>query len=303
MLRHLLRYMVSGLLLLALLVGCQTVRNGFGPDLAQPDDGVLRLASYNVHYISTGSQQGRWGLAGWEERKGPLDTAFKKLAADIVAFQEMESFSGGNADNDNLARNWLLTRNPGYAAAAIGDWREFPSTQPIFYRTRRIELLDQGWFFFSDTPDVIYSRTFNGSYPAFASWAQFRDRDTGTSFRVLNLHTDYASRENRRRSITLAAERAAPWIKAGEVVFLAGDLNARLRSALHGLLEDVGLAFVPVKGATYHFDLGLNLFAAIDHIGYAGAEPVGEPTVWREKPDGVWPSDHYPLVADFRLAP
>ncbi len=295
--------LAAGLLLLAgLLVGCQHLRLGAGPALAPPGPGTVRVATWNVHYILRNQPEGRWGLAGWEERKGPLDATFRAIGADIVAFQEMETFAGGNDDSLNLAREWLLANNPGYAAAAIGDWRSFPSTQPILYRRDRFEVLDQGWFFFSDTPDLIYSRTFNGSYPAFASWARLRDRQGGSEIRVLNMHLDYASRENRRRSVDLVVGRIAPWIAAGERVVLAGDLNALAGSGLHRRLRAAGLRFVAVDGATYHLDRGLNLFGAIDHIGFAGPiAPVRPPVVFRDRLGPVWPSDHYPLIADFAL--
>lgn len=285
-----------------LVVGCQSLRLSGGPALGAKPDGALRLATYNVHYILLDEEEGRWSVGHWERRKRPLDAAFKAIDADIVAFQEMESFAGGDDDSINLTRRWLLENNRDYAAAAIGDWRAFPSTQPIFYRENRFEVTDQGWFFFSETPDVIYSRTFDGSYPAFASWARFRVRQDGTVFRVVNVHFDYASGENRRRSNALVAERIDPWIAAGETVFLAGDLNARLGSDLHETLIASGLDFVPVQGATYHFDLGLNLFGAIDHIGHTrDAGLIGAPVVVREKFGDIWPTDHYPLVADFRL--
>lgn len=301
MMKRAFRFGALTLVLLAALVACQSVRNGLGPELRERPEGALRIGSYNVHYIDVRQSKGRWSRGMWERRKAPLDATFKALDADLVAFQEMESFAGGNEDSDNLARSWLLVRNPGYAAAAVGDWRAFPSTQPILYRVARLELADQGWFFFSETPDVIYSRTFNGSYPAFASWAAFRDRQSGAAFRVVNVHTDYGNRENRTRSIALVADRIGPWIAAGETVFVSADLNARLGSDLHAMLEEAGVTFVPVEGATYHFDMGINLFAAIDHIGFAGAEPLGPPMVFREKLGEVWPTDHYPLVADFRL--
>lgn len=267
-----------------------------------PAEGAIRVASWNVHYILTRQPEGRWGLAGWEARKGPMSAVFGALGADIVAFQEMESFSGGNADRENLARNWLLREHPDYAAAAIGDWRVFPSTQPIFYRRDRFDLLDQGWFFFSETPDVIYSRTFNGSYPAFASWARFQDVQSGAEFRILNLHVDYASRENRRRSVHLVAEWVAPWIADGAAMIVAGDLNAVAGSALHRRLEGEGLAFAPMRAASYHLDLGLNLFGAIDHIAVTPDRmTVAASGVFQENPGRVRAADHYPVWADLRL--
>lgn len=300
-LRRTARFFGLVLALLALAVACQDFRNGGVTTLPPQPPGTVRVATLNVHYIDMRADGGRWSHDGWQARKVPLDAAFKAVDADLFAFQEMETFRGGNDDSVNLARSWLLERNPEYAAAAVGDWRDFPSTQPIFYRRNRFDVLDQGWFFFSETPEVIYSRTFNGSYPAFASWALFEDRMSGAVFRVVNVHTDYSSRDNRRRSIALVVERIGPWIDGGEPVFLAGDLNARLKSDLHRLLEDAGLTFMPVAGATYHLDRGLNLFGAIDHIGYAGARPVGAPVVVRERFGDVWPADHYPMFADFRL--
>ena len=268
LLRSILTYGGLFILLSFIVLGCQSLRHAGGPALATKPDSAIRLSTYNVHYIVLNKRTGRWSVGDWDRRKVPLDAAFKAIEPDIIAFQEMESFGGGNDDSVNLARRWLLANNSDFEAAAIGDWREFPSTQPIFYRRDRFDLLDQGWFFFSTTPDVIYSPTFNGSYPAFASWAKFRDRQAGAVFRVVNVHFDYSSRENRRLSTDLVAKRIAPWISAGETVFLAGDLNARLGSSLHETLEATGLDFVPVRGSTYHFNFGLNLFGAIDHIGH-----------------------------------
>lgn len=300
----LVRILVISLLVAVLVVGCQNVRNAHGPALTAKPDGATRIATYNVHYIQLVRASGGWSQADWEERKGPLDATVKALDADIIAFQEMETFAGGNEDSNNLTRRWLLSRNQQFEAAAIGDWREFPSTQPIFYRPERFALVDQGWFFFSETPDVIYSRTFNGSYPAFASWAQFRDRRSGSMLRVLNVHLDYSSGENRRRSTDLIVARVGPWIEQGEVVILAGDLNARAGSSLHRMLEATGLTFLPVQGSTFHFDRGLNLFGAIDHIAHsAPIAPLGEPVVLRQRLGETWPTDHYPVIADFSIAP
>jgi len=288
--------------LLLTIVGCQTYRNSGQTDLPPAQPETLRLATYNVHYIILSQQSGPWSVGDWERRKGPLDQAFKAVNADVIAFQEMESFARGSGGRTNLTLDWLLDNNPDFAAAAVGDPASFPSTQPILYRSDRIAMRDQGWFFFSTTPDVIYSRTFNGSFPAFASWASFLDRQSGEGFRVVNIHTDYASRSNRIQSVELVAQRIQPWIDAGETVFVVGDLNARLGDTVVNILMETGLQFAPVQGATYHFNRGLNLFGAIDHIATSGdATLVGDPVVLRKRFDGEWPTDHYPVIADYRL--
>jgi len=293
--------LILGLLLF--IAGCQLIRNSQGLSLPPAAEQVLRVATYNVHYIRLNKKTGKWGTDHWEQRKQPLDAVFKSLNADIVAFQEMESFSRGSQDNNNLTRSWLTANNPEFSVAAIGPWRSFPSTQPMFFRHDRLEVLDQGWFFFSETPDEIYSHTFNGSYPAFASWVQFQDIASSRAFYVINVHLDFSSRENRQRSVALTVERVKPWIDQGQVVLLLGDLNARLGSTLHKSLQAAGFNFAPITGSTYHFNRGINLFGAIDHIAHtSNIKRAGDPVVVREKYGRTWATDHYPVVVDFQLA-
>lgn len=290
------------LALMAALVLGLSACNGGQDALTRAPEGALRVATFNVHYILLNRENGPHSLGEWHATKDALDAAFKDLSADIVAFQEMESFSRGSDGSVNLARDFLLERNPGFRAGASGEWRRFPSTQPIFYRAARLEALEQGWFFFSDTPDVIYSRTFNGSYPAFASWVRFLDRETGKEFRLINVHFEYSSRSNRLKSAALVAERIAPWLASGEEVVLTGDLNARAGARTLDTLEKAGLTFWPARGASYHFGRGLNLFGAIDHLaGSEGVSVASRPVALRKRYDGVWPADHYPVVGDILL--
>lgn len=299
--RRVIRIFAGLVLLLALVALGLQFRFSTGGTLPPRPAESLRVASFNVHYIMLGRAEGPWSRGDWEARRGALDAAFKALDADLVAFQEMESFAGGSDGSVNLARDWLLQNNTGYALAAHGDWREFPVTQPIFYRRDALSLRDQGWFFFSKTPDVIDSRTFDGSWPAFCSWAEFEDGE-GRRFTVFNMHFEYRSRSNRRLSATLVAERMAPRIEAGETVLLLGDINALRGSRTMALLEAAGLRFPRVAGATYHLGRGLHLFGAIDHIA---ATPdvafASAPKAVQRRYGGKWPSDHHPVVADIRL--
>ena len=270
--------------------------------VSPPDGAALRIASYNVHYIWLDRETGPWSVGDWDRRKEPLNKAFRALQADVVAFQEMESFQRGDDGSVNLARDYLIGQNPGYGVAATGDWRTFPTTQPIFYLKERLQPVDQGWFFFSDTPDVIYSRTFNGSFPAFASWAQFEDRGTGQRFRVVNVHFEYSSRSNRLLSAALVRDRLKPWTQAGETVFLVGDLNALHGARTMDILEEAGVVFDRIPGATYHLNRGVHVLGAIDHLSRTPNVTLDAgPVVLQERFDGEWPSDHHPVYADYLL--
>lgn len=298
-LRRVARGLALLVLLLALVAAVQLWRNSRPMALPEKPTGALRVASLNVHYIVLNDTEGRWSRADWERRRAPLLETVTALGADIVALQEAESFGGGSVSTESLHVEALREGLPDMAVAAFGDPARFPSTQPILYDPERLEMLDEGWFFFSETPEVIYSRTFNGSYPAFASTATFRDRQSGEAFQLVNVHFDWSSWENRRPSAELTAERVARTHADGTPVILAGDLNALRGAPTMEILEGAGLVFPDVPGGTFHADRGLALFGAIDHIGLSpGFEPAGSPLVWRERPGAAWAADHWPVVLD-----
>lgn len=284
----------------ALVVGLLAVQLWFTTWRALPEraPGSLRVASHNVHWVHLSEEAGPWTIPGWEARKGSLDLAFKALDADVVAFQEMESFGRGMGRDINLTRAFLAAQNPDYAMAATGPSEAFPPTQPVFYRPARLSVEEEGWFFFSETPEVMYSRSFDGGWPAFAAWVRFRTGE-GQVFTLVNVHFDYASRMNRRLSAEMVAARMGAM--EGPLI-LTGDLNALSGSYTIRQLEGIGLVFPRVPGATVHWNLGLHLFGAIDRIGASREVAFAQgPFVVQRRYDGRWPSDHHPVVADLTL--
>ena len=67
-------------------------------------------------------------------------------------------------------------------------------------------VLEQGFFFFSPTPDIIYSRPWKKRFPAFCTWVRFRDAKGGR-FYLYNVHFDHSSLTNRVNSARLVAQR------------------------------------------------------------------------------------------------
>ncbi|KUF11510.1 endonuclease/exonuclease/phosphatase family protein [Pseudoponticoccus marisrubri] len=262
---------------------------------------TLRVASHNVHFIRATRAEGPWSRADWEARKHALDAVFKEADADLVAFQEMVSIGPDENRDLNLARDWLMARNPGYGLAATGDWRRFPTRQPIFYRTDRLALRDQGWFFF-DPPEIVdRDKARPGFWIYYAAWADFADRD-GTVFRVYNVHFHFRDAAKRRAAARRLAAHLAPVLQAGRPVLVLGDMNAAAAWRTVALLRAAGLTLSEPRGATFHFNRGLDILPAIDRMGRAGGIVLsGGPWTLRGRRAGDWPSDHYPVVADIAL--
>lgn len=257
----------------------------------------FRAATFNIHYITDPD-----GLPKWEARQDAVTAVLKAMDADIIGFQEMETFAGGKFNSVNRQRDWILRTVPGYAAAAIGDPASFPSTQPVFYRKDRFEVLDQGWFFYSQTPDVIYSRSFDGGFDYYTVTIRFRDRLSGKALTVFNVHTDIRSAGNRKRAIIMIAERAQKLVDAGEPVLLLGDFNALWFGANMKVLEGIGLSGTRLSRPTYHFGVGAGITPAIDHILHGpGLLRIGEAEIHKTRANGAYPSDHFPVSALYRF--
>lgn len=255
----------------------------------------LVVGTLNIHYVAEDQQR-----LDWDRRKEAVVAAIREGDPDLMAFQEMETFEGGSFSRRNLQLDYLRDNLPGYEFGAVGDPREYPYTQPVMFRSERFELLEQGFFFFSRTPDEIYSRSWDGRYPAFCSWVRLSDRQRGMSFYLYNVHFDHGSRGNRLRAAELVVDRIERRSHPEDPVILAGDLNAIWFFRPVRILTGSGLELAPIDGATVHFMRGINIIPAIDHVLYSEGLEFLESRVIRSKFEGHWPSDHYPVFVTLR---
>jgi endonuclease/exonuclease/phosphatase family metal-dependent hydrolase len=257
---------------------------------------AFTLGTFNIHYVAPWQE----GLR-WEDRRDAVVAMLEAADADLMAFQEMETFEGGSYNEENRQLDWIARHFPEYAFAAVGDPQVYPSTQPVMYRPERFEPLDQGFFFFSPDPDDIYSRSWDGGFPAFASWVRFADRRSGTSFYLYNVHFDHSSRGNRIKAAELVVERLGGREHPGDPVIVAGDFNAPWFFRPVQIVSDAGLDIADTTGSTFHLRRGINIIPAIDHVLVSDGFEIGPTEVLRKRFAGTWPSDHYPVLV--RLSP
>jgi endonuclease/exonuclease/phosphatase family metal-dependent hydrolase len=273
----------SSLSVLLLVTSCAS-----GPQqLERPD---LTLASFNIHYLSL-----RDDVLPWDERSAAVKAVLEGVGADLLAFQEMETFGGGHQSSPNIQLDYLLRELPRYKAAAVGDPELYPSTQPILYDPSVLQPVEQGYFFFSPTPDEIYSRPWHGRFPAFCSWVRFEELQHGHRFVVYNVHFDASSPRDRLKSAELTMERIDA-TAAGDPVVVAGDFNAPLLFPTMRRFLRNGYRHSGIRGSTFHFNRGLHLIPAIDHILVRGQIRSAPGRIMRDRPGGRFPSDHYPVL-------
>ncbi|MCQ4214395.1 endonuclease/exonuclease/phosphatase family protein, partial [Streptomyces longispororuber] len=115
-----------------------------------------------------------------------------------------------------------------------GDRGEFAA---IGYDRERLEALDSGHFWLSDTPDVPGSETWGGCCTRMVTWVRLRDLRVGGELLAVNTHFDHESAYARERAAELLAARLRV-LAPGLPRVVTGDFNAPADDPVHAALLD-----------------------------------------------------------------
>ena len=115
----------------------------------------------------------------------------------------------------------------------------------ILWRTDKYDLVEQGSFWGSRTPDRVNTCNWKGGITGdmgrAMNWVILKDKATGVEFFFLCGHLDAKVDEVRTLSAELIRERAFK-LAAGRPIIMVGDWNANERRAAYGELTKGGLA-------------------------------------------------------------
>lgn len=96
----------------------------------------------------------------------------------------------------------------------------------IFYRTDKYELVDSGYFWLSDTPDVPNSKYPDAIYARVCTWVHLRDRVTGREYLHFNTHLDHKSNDVRKVQVQALLAYIAEHFSTDVPMVLTGDFNS-----------------------------------------------------------------------------
>lgn len=256
----------------------------------------LRVMTFNVRYGTADD-----GINAWPHRRDLMVRVIHEEHPDIMGTQELLSPQG----------DYLQRHLPGYAWFGMGrNGNQIDANgnehMGVFYDTKRLEVLDSGDFWLSETPDKPGSIGAGLLMPRMVTWARFRDRRSGREFYYYDTHFPY--RDGAEAEVT--RERCAEQIRqrlarlpASSPFILTGDFNtspdSRTHASLTEVLHDARTSAPRREGpdATFH-DFTGHASRRIDWILYRGVKADTVRTITTH--DGkVYPSDHFPVVADF----
>ncbi|HET9661119.1 MAG TPA: endonuclease/exonuclease/phosphatase family protein [Thermomicrobiales bacterium] len=248
--------------------------------------------------------------ANWPDRLHVLRDAFRELSPDIVCLQETMLSAEHDQARDILGPDYHLIHSD--ARSNAGDGVSIASRWPIT-GSEELEL-----------------KTVSNRTGAFACTTLVATTEAPAPFgtiAVANHFPDYQvdHEYERERQAAIAAGALRRYAETNEHVLLMGDLDAEIDSAslrfLAGKRSHAGtsVCYVNCFDATHPGEQGHTFtpdnplcphhwpFRRIDHI-FIRCGRNGQPTlrivdcrvVLNEPVDGVWPSDHFGVMADFR---
>lgn len=235
---------------------------------------------------------------GWPERKDDVIEVTRRNMPDVFGIQE------AHIDWMNI----FIKGMPEYDYVGVGrdDGKEEGEFSPVFYRRDKFDLLDKGWFWISETPDVP-SRSWGSKCTRITSWAKLLDKQSGKTFVAMNTHLDHVSEEARKNGVRLINEFAA---KLDCPVFVTGDFNVYQGEDCYvdmvegGIFRDSKFAAedtedYPTFHAYFHHD---GPDAVIDFIFISDGFTAKKYRVVKDKINGAFPSDHCPIVSEIEFA-
>ena len=177
----------------------------------------FHVGTYNIR-TSNGD---RATTNAWACRKGYLAALVRKLDLDVVGIQEVKP--------GQLA--FLRNELPQHAALGFfsneATKRTESTPNPVFFRKERFDLVRDGVFWLSETPDVPLSKSWATSEPRACTWVVLKDKASGATLCFANVHTDHLSPLAREKGMGLVLDRLAEIAPQGAAVVLVGDHNCR----------------------------------------------------------------------------
>ena len=247
----------------------------------------IKVMSYNIRMSDA-----KDGTNSWMYRYAATGEMIKDQQPDVFGVQE--------ATYDQM---YFLEQNfKDYKSYGGGreDGKKKGEYTAIFWNKKAVSMLDGGMFWLSETPQEA-SKGWDAECLRTATWALFKDKETGNRFYVVNTHLDHVGKEARRKGLDLIMEKMAQTNKSGLPVVLMGDFNVKPYDAV---LKDVEANMSNARKAAAKTDsVGTynnwgKSSDIIDYIYYTGFSSCSEyQTVTKKYADRKFVSDHYPITA------
>ena len=254
----------------------------------------IRVMSYNIRYGAA-----KDGSNAWDVRKDATPAMLRDLHPAVFGVQEALDYQ----------IQYILESCPEYAAVGVGrdDGTSAGEHMSVFYDKERMDLLDWGTWWLSETPDEP-SMGWDAHCRRTATWTLLKDKVEGTRFFFVNTHLDHAGKLARKNGLALIYDKIGEMNPSGLPMVLTGDFNVLPDDEC---LKDISALMKDARTNSFRADGegSFNGFGSqkkgkiIDYIYYSGFDASTSFRVVTGKYAGrQYISDHYPVYSDLAFA-
>ena len=254
---------------------------------------ATRVMSFNVRCKNDGEQ---------------TITNRSKVALEVIKQYAPDSFGV-----QECTPRWkrILAFNLDGKYACVGAARDYygPFTEysSIYYLKDKYNCIDSGTFWLSETPEKRWTKSFDSACFRVASWALLEDKETGLRYTHINTHLYHVLNTTREAQMKVLIE-CVNKVANGSPIVMTGDFNDFEDSLVYAAARE---SFNDSKFVAKTSDEGRTFTSygtkkedgtgAIDYIFISPEVEVDTYKIIRNTVQGIYPSDHYPIVADINL--
>ncbi len=227
-----------------------------------------------------------------------------------IAVAVIDQYAPDSFGVQEATPKWLriIDRKLGDRYDRVGQARDFfgPFSEYscVYYLKDKYNLVDSGTFWLSETPYKKYSVSYDSACRRIATWAVLEDKETGEKYTHINTHLDHVLESTRESQCKVLLNEMEKLQTQGTVV-ISGDFNTYNDGDVYAAMlkgtDDAGVTAENAdSGITFHSygkkkDEGQG---PIDFIFVTKDTKVENYRIIRDTAKGMYPSDHYPIVAD-----
>ena len=249
----------------------------------------ITVISFNIRYGDA-----KDGTNSWQYRYYTTAMMLDEQRPDVVGLQEAL----------NYQVEYIAEYVDGYKYVGVGrdNGKKQGEYAAIAYNKKAVSLLKWGTFWLSETPEKP-SKGWDAACKRTATWAFFKDKESGKKFLFVNTHLDHVGVEARSKGVALIMDRIAEINKDNVPVVFCGDLNVRpgdpCLKAVEVSMKSARTTALKTDNSDTFNAWGHNEEAqVIDHIYYRGFENCTLFEVVTKPYDNrKFISDHYPIKA------
>lgn len=255
----------------------------------------LKVMTFNIRLSTEADKEN-----SWTNRKNEAIRLLKYYHADFFGVQE--AVPQQMIDIKNGMKNYQ------FVGVGRDDGADKGEYSAIFYDTEKLKVLQSGTFWLSETPDRP-SKGWDAAYNRICTYALFKLKKGGKKFWAFNIHFDHVGNVARTNSSKLILEKIKAFNIKNYPVVLTGDFNLTDDS------EPIKIISKELKDTYYHsqtphygpkgtftaFDITKIPENRIDYIFTKGFEILSNRTVNDRRENLLYPSDHFPIIAELNF--